>query len=341
MRKQDSAPSKDGAEAFAGIGTAKNVCRSQESSPLLNRRVAQAPPLARSAKRADGLSPMACREADWLALGNVAYLTAHAGARLCKLTLPHDRDKKPGGGRRGTVRGYSAASRLRLMARINTVLRSSPLPCFVTLTFPDLFPDFKDAKKKLDTLGKRWKRRYPNTAVLWRMEAIDRKSGSSVGQVAPHFHCMVWGEFDFEQAKLDWFEVCGNSEYAHYRHGTDCQELRTWQEAMGYLAKYLSKESDAACEGRCWGVINRQALPVDRRPVRVRLSWREAWSLRRLIRRAIAAKVGRPVKHAQSLYTADPECLLRFLLIMRKKPRFGVGPQQETRSDQWRSILRT
>jgi hypothetical protein len=173
------------------------------------------------------------------------------------------------------------------------------------------------------------------------MEAIDRKSGSMAGQVAPHFHLMVWGEFDAARANEDWFEVCGNDDYAHFRHGCDVQELRTWQEAMGYIAKYLSKESDAECEGRCWGVINRKAMPCDRKPVRARLTWREAWALRRTVRKAIAAKIGRPVKHAQSLYTSDPESLLRFLAIMRGKRPKKDAPQQPTCADQWRAILRS
>lgn len=348
MRKHATTPAKAGVVCVTGLGE-ENILRTDEENldavksacrPKANRRAGFAPPLAGTAKRADGASPVACREADWSALGNVAYLTAHSSARLNVLKLPHDRDRKPGGGIRGKVRGYSHASRLRLMARINTVIQMAALPCFLTLTFPDLFPTWAQAKKAIDVLGKRWRRRWPQTAILWRMEAIGRKSGSQAGQVAPHFHLMVWGKFDAELARVDWFEICGNSEYAHYRHGCDVQELRNWQEAMGYVAKYLSKESDAACEGRCWGLLNRKALPVDRRPVRVRLSWREAWILRRIIRKAIAVKIGRKVKHAQSLYSDDAECLLRFIAVMRGKRRFRDGPQQTSRAHHWRALLK-
>lgn len=363
MRKAPEAPEKSGASCVLDIDEAKTLGlgfekgfpgepflrralrpqndRNQGDVPIapqnVNRIVGLAPPVAGTAKRS--VEAPWGREAGGTALGNVAYLTAHSSARLNVLKIPHDRDKAPGGGVRGKVRGYSHASRLRLMARINTIIRTAPLPCFVTLTFPDLFPTWEIGKRAIDTLGKRWRRRWPSTAVLWRMEAIDRKSGSSAGQVAPHFHLMVWGEFDAEKAKLDWFEICGNSEYAHYRHGCDVQELRNWREAMGYVAKYLSKESDAVCEGRCWGLLNRKALPVDRSPVRVRLSWKEAWALRRLIRKAIASKIGRTVKHAQSLYTEDAECLLKFLALIRGNRRFRDGSQQTSRADQWRAIL--
>lgn len=160
------------------------------------------------------------------------------------------------------------------------------------------------------------------------------------GQVAPHFHLMVWGEFDAERARLDWFEICGNDEYAHFRHGCDVQQLKTWKEAMGYVAKYLSKLSDAECEGRCWGILNADAMPLDRNPVRIRLTWREAWKLRRTVRKAIAAKIGREVKHAQTLYTSDPESVLRFLAMLRGKPDPRSGPQQQTRHQQWHAVLK-
>jgi hypothetical protein len=282
------------------------------------------------------------READWCALGNVTYLTAHSSARLVKLKIPGDRDRQTARGKRGQVRGFSHQSRLRLMERINTICRGATLPYFVTLTFPDLFPTWEQAKRAIDVLGKRWKRRWPETAVLWRMEAMDRKSGSMAGQVAPHFHMMVWGEFDAEKAREDWFELCGNSEYAHWRHGCDAQQVESWKQATCYVSKYISKLSDEAGEGRCWGIINRKALPVDKHPVRVRLTWREAWALRRTIRKAIAAKTGRKVKCAQTLYTSDPESLLKFLAMLRGRrwrERDGA-PQQPTRAQHWRAVLR-
>lgn len=342
MRKQASAPEKSGAVALADLGEAKNLRPRKDSSPLLNRRVAQAPPPARSAERPRGGSP-AGREADWSALGNVAYLTAHSSARLVKITFPADRDRRPGGGVRGKVTNFSAASRLRMTRLIHTVRRASALPCFVTLTFPDMFPTFEDAKKKIDTLFKRWKRRWPGVSALWRVEAKARRSGSQSGNVAPHFHMLVWGAgFDGEKARLDWFEICGNDEYAHWRHGYNgAVELSSWEKCAAYCAEYCAKKGNLDAPGRQWGVHNRRALPVDRNPVRVRLTWREAWALRRTIRKAIAAKIGREVKHAQSLFTPDPESLLKFLAILRGKRPNKDAPQQTSRADQWRAILRS
>lgn len=258
------------------------------------------------------------------------------------LKMPADRDRRPGGGPRGKVRYFSAASRLRMIRKIHTVHRQASLPCFVTLTFPDLFPTFEDARRALDTLFKRWKRRWPGVSVLWRIEAKARQSGSQAGNVAPHFHMLVWGaDFDGDKARLDWFEVCKSDEYAHWRHGYDgAMQLESWEKAAAYCAEYCAKKSNAEAPGRQWGMHNRKAFPRDEEPIRVRLSWREAWTLRRTIRKAVAAKIGRKVKCAQSLYTSDPVSLLRFLALLRGKRPAKDDPQQTSRVQQWRAFFR-
>jgi hypothetical protein len=194
-----------------------------------------------------------------------------------------------------------------MLERIHRIERVAPLPHFVTLTFPDLFPDQKTAKRKLDTLFKRWKRRWPNSSAIWRMEVIDRKSGANKGQVAPHFHLLVWGEFDGEQAARDWFEVNGGSEYAHLRHGTKAEPLKSWKGAVHYCAKYCAKKDDSfESEGRVWGVHNRTALPEDRVPVRVPLSPRQAFAFRRLVRRRLRSQSSRKKMIPLTVFTNDP-----------------------------------
>lgn len=255
------------------------------------------------------------------ALGYGAYLTAHSAGRLCALKFPSDRDNRKPGGTRGRVRGFSQSSRLRMMRLIHTVDRSAVLPHFVTLTFPDFFPTVADAKRKLDTLFKRWKRRWPLTSAVWRLERVDRKSGSMRGQIAPHFHLLVWGNFDVEAAKMDWWEVCGKDDYAHFRHGANGAKLMgDWKQAAAYCAKYCAKADDNSQDeaGRIWGIHNRDALPVDRAPVVVRLSLREGFALRRLMRKAISVKTGKKTKHALSLYTDTPGVFVDWLNRLRK-----------------------
>lgn len=276
-------------------------------------------------------------------LGYGAYLTAHTGGRLVSLRMPGSRDDRLPGGKRGKVTTFSAASRLRMFKLIHTVRRSSALPVFITLTFPDFFPTWEDAKRKMDTLFKRWKRRWPGVSALWRLEAKARKSGAMAGHVAPHFHMLVWGaDFDGEKARLDWFEICGNSEYAHWRHGYDDSGvmLRSWEEAAAYCAAYCAKKGNASAPGRQWGVHNRGSLPVDRKPVVVRVTIGEAFKMRRLLRHAVERKIQRRARAAQSLYTPEPESLLKYLALLRGIKTRDV-PQQQTRVQHWRALLKT
>src|SRR5258708_4549554 len=111
MRKQATAPEKSGAVCFAELGVPKNFSESVPRGPVFTDRKyecierwevsasrisADAPHLERSSNPEPGR--VACREADWVELGNVAYLTAHSSARLLKLSMPSDRDTRRGGG---------------------------------------------------------------------------------------------------------------------------------------------------------------------------------------------------------------------------------------------------
>jgi hypothetical protein len=195
-----------------------------------------------------------------------------------------------------------------MLDRIHEVRRDADLPQFVTLTFPDFFPTQEDAKRLLDNLFKRWKRRWPKVSAIWRMEVKDRKSGSNKGQVAPHFHLLVWGGIDMAQASKDWFEVNGESDYAHLKHGTDGQALKSWKGAVFYCAKYCAKKDDGAqTDGRIWGIHNRAAFPADREPRTILCTVREACRFRRLVRHYVRASTGRRKCGPLTLYTSNPE----------------------------------
>lgn len=193
------------------------------------------------------------------------------------------------------------------METIHRVRRDAPLPHFVTLTFPDFFPSQDQAKRKLDTWFKRLKRKWPQTAAVWRMEVIDRKSGVNAGQVAPHFHLLVWGHFERDAAAQMWSEVCGEEgNYAHLKHGTDAEPIRSWNGAVNYCAKYMSKAGSAyEIAGRVWGIHNRAAMPFAP-AVRAPLLPRVAWRVRREVRACIRSRLGRRVA-CQTMYTACPE----------------------------------
>lgn len=210
--------------------------------------------------------------------------------RMVKVKIPKDR---PSGGVRGKVQGYSRAARKRMLEYIHTVLRTAALPQFFTLTFPDFFPTQQEAKDRMDAWFKRLARKFPQVAAIWRMEVIDRKSGKSKGQVAPHFHLLIWGGLDVNWAAQAWFEVNGKSDYAHLKHGTDAQDLESWAGAVFYCAKYIAAVEGAdtfATVGRCWGVHNRVAMPCQKAPSSRSVSFREALTLLRTMRRLCRAR---------------------------------------------------
>jgi len=236
-----------------------------------------------TAPGAQGTGPRAEFAATAARFSQTARVEAWEDSRLLCVRMPADRPR--GGGRRGNVAGCSRAARKRLLCKIHTVRRDAALPKFVTLTFPDFFPTPAQAKKVLDNLFKRWKRKWPKTSAIWRMEEIDRKSGANAGQVAPHFHLLVWGHFDAVTAARDWFEVNGESDYAHLSHGTDAQDLESWGGAVFYCAKYIAAVDESPRQsGRTWGTHNKAALPtgpVSRRVVPLH----EAFRILRLTRK--------------------------------------------------------
>jgi len=99
---------------------------------------------------------------------------------------------------RGICKGFSVSSRRTMLNKLNMVSKSTSLPDFITLTFPDdCFRDSvtefaRHAKSTLDTWLKRLKRVAPEAAGFWRMEWQSRKSGPLEGKLFPHFHLMMW-----------------------------------------------------------------------------------------------------------------------------------------------------
>ncbi len=130
----------------------------------------------------------------------------YAGGSLIEVHSPPTRGQR-GGGKRGIVRRFSEASRRRLMRALSRTLRTQ-LPTFITLTYPDGFPgDPRQWKADLKAWLKRVRRQFPNAAGFWKLELMQRKSGTRQGEVAPHFHLLMWGlPESWEQADgMVWF----------------------------------------------------------------------------------------------------------------------------------------
>ncbi len=201
---------------------------------------------------------------------------------------------QPGGGKRGDVTGFSSASRRRLMRLISSFERPVR-PIFITLTYPDVFPGERARwKRDIDVFGKRLAREHPEAGFLWRIEFEERKSGQSQGEIAPHFHLLVYGapfRYLLKWVPGAWWAVVGSGNEDHLRAGTRVERIYSWGGVMRYVGKYIAKEQryPVDWQGRVWGVVGRKRLPWAVEVV-IDLTREEAIKLTRLARRMIGAK---------------------------------------------------
>ena len=199
-----------------------------------------------------------------------------------------------GGGLRGIVTGYSSASRRRQM-RLIAALERDKRPVFVTMTYPDIFTDdVARWKRDIDVFGKRLARHAPEAGFIWRIEFKERRSGASMGRVAPHFHLLVYNaSYSDLRAFVPsaWYEVVGSKSEDHLRAGTRVERIHSYGGIMRYVGKYITKVENfpIGWAGRVWGVIGRERLPFAPRVI-ISLSEQEGKTLVRLGRKMLGLK---------------------------------------------------
>lgn len=191
------------------------------------------------------------------------------------------------GGRRGSVRGFTKASRHRMLQFLQTIDREKcGMPLFVTLTYPGEWPgNPKQWKRDLEVWLARLKRAHPAAWAVWRLEPQRRG--------APHYHLLVFGLAMLAKEWLSrtWFEVVGSGDERHLRAGTQVQRVKSWRSVIGYAAKYLAKdvsELPMAWQrgvGRWWGIHRRKLAP--REAMEVELVGPAYFRVRRVLRRLI------------------------------------------------------
>lgn len=284
----------------------------------------------------EGETPPSGRNANFKPAIDTTYhsiVTIHANSVVVK-KIKHQTDQPPPRSSRGVITRFTARSRSRMMRKTG-MLRGLKNPYFVTLTYPGHFEHSPDrVKEHLHALKKRIKRRFPNMAMVWRMELKTRQTGLSAGEIVPHFHMLLWGmsvlETDMLKAmKQLWFEVAlsfkdhppvimptlddkgtpdleamTTEQRNFYEHGVDVEQLFNFRHTLSYVSKYAAKEEDdetAQHWGRRWGVCGR----VDLSPsYTVKLTTKEHYALRRAIRKALEK---RGSKYAWWLKTAYPD----------------------------------
>ena len=214
------------------------------------------------------------------------------GGRLVRVTARSPADSKARAWRRGTVDGFSAKSRGRLLQLVNSINldRHARRPIFLTLTYPENWPPGgQRPHRDIKVLWKRMVRGWVQTDRKGRLQRVDASQSACIYRIeeqergAPHFHCLIFGLRYIDRFEISrmWDEVVGSGDANHYRAGTKIEWPEYWSKAGAYVAKYIAKhtagvpppEPDAGeaahswqafhALGRVWGVLGRKNLPVD------------------------------------------------------------------------------
>jgi hypothetical protein len=155
------------------------------------------------------------------------------------------------------------------MFTIGAIRQDADLPAFVTLTYPDKFPEPGQSKRHLKMFFQRMRRSFAHGSI-WKLEPQERG--------APHYHLLTWG-CDLEELRSfvpgAWFDIAGGGDNLHLlwhmgklgNGNCHCvQPVRTWRGVWSYASKYLGKTFEVSgwgekWTGRFWGVVNRDNVP--------------------------------------------------------------------------------
>lgn len=222
---------------------------------------------------------------------NAGKLTVWENASLIKAEK-YKAYSKTGGGKRGTVKGFTADARRRLMYELNTI-KSEILPVYSVLTFPDeYYPNNTNGlamRNLIKAFRMRILRKYPQSGSIYRREFEDRKSGLYVGEVFPHINILTWGvdQLEFRDwVKVNWWEVCGKLSQDHLQAGTYTKLIESRRQMFYYMSKYIAKVDARGLPnfGNWWGYINKAGIPFDS-PIEIELNDHQARKMVRYVKR--------------------------------------------------------
>lgn len=175
-------------------------------------------------------------------------------------------DPPGGGGVRGEIQIFSAASRYRLFKTLHKLKFEKV--SFITLTYPSEFPtDPIIYKAHLKEWRRRFEKMYGKVSAIWRLEFQARG--------APHFHIMYldcpW--VDIKEVCWMWKCVTHTWDMAHELLGVDIKLIvDSGEQALiaFYLGKYIAKVDERNQNGtidkcgRWWGRWNiEEESPVE------------------------------------------------------------------------------
>jgi hypothetical protein len=145
---------------------------------------------------------------------------------------------------RGEIVEFTSASRRRMLELLARIEQEA-VPLFVTLTYPDDFPLYReDYKSHLEAFCDRIQRRWPTAAMIWKLEFQERKSGTHKGKIAPHYHLFLFG--------VPW-----RFRYKEERGRFVC----LWRASVHGETEYWNQEIEAGGERQCAILSVRGELP--------------------------------------------------------------------------------
>jgi len=113
--------------------------------------------------------------------------------------------------KRGEVRGFSRKSRSRMIATQGKIRwNTEHLPFFMGNTCPDQVPAPEQVIGAWSKFNRRFERRFPEGALLWRKEIKDRESGACEGQWVPHYHSFAYNcprKFEYQEERGEWVRL--------------------------------------------------------------------------------------------------------------------------------------
>ncbi len=189
--------------------------------------------------------------------------------------------------------GFSRRSRTRLQQTLCAIPKAEVGRgmLFVTLTYPGTWShDARVWKRDLDKFGKRFARKYPRGAIVWKLEPQPQRK-------APHYHGIVTGTryVDRDWLSKAWYESVASGDPKHLRAGTQVQIVHSHRGVISYAAKYTAKHQELPADwqepGRWWGVIGRENLGIVW--VWAGLSDYQFWQACRIIRRLLGSRQSR------------------------------------------------
>jgi len=252
-----------------------------------------------------------------------AVLITYPNATLVEIKQNFAVFPKSGGGVRGSISGFSPASRTRLNRLLNRIEASAWKRCkFVTLTYHKNQRDHAEAKYHLKRFTQQLRRYHPDHAGVWKLEYQDRGS--------IHFHVLTFGRYiHHKEIAHSWNRIAEPGNHKHRDAGTQIVPVHQARNAVAYVAKYCGKlvgggegserrnrdvegngsrgssnmQHAGAYTGRFWGVFNKRALPLAR-GVAVALDGRTASQAIEYYRASLS--LGANAKSSVSIFTRTP-----------------------------------